>query len=50
MEDGGEQDREEGRRAQPVRLAIVTDDVERILGRPPRTFAMWAEEHKGAFV
>ncbi|MGX1668700.1 NAD(P)H-binding protein [Streptomyces sp. NPDC055400] len=30
--------------------AIVTDDVERILGRPPRTFAMWAEEHKGAFV
>ncbi|MEU5054809.1 MULTISPECIES: NAD(P)H-binding protein [unclassified Streptomyces] len=32
------------------RNAIVTDDVERILGRPPRTFAMWAEEHKEAFV
>lgn len=32
------------------RNAIVTDDVERILGRPPRTFALWAEEHKEAFV
>ncbi|WP_432164511.1 SDR family oxidoreductase [Streptomyces sp. bgisy031] len=30
--------------------AIVTDDVERVLGRPPRTFAMWAEEHKEAFL
>ncbi|MFA3835961.1 hypothetical protein [Streptomyces aureus] len=29
--------------------AIVTDGVERILGRPPPTFATWAEEHKEAF-
>ncbi|MGY0019586.1 SDR family oxidoreductase [Streptomyces sp. cg35] len=29
--------------------AVVTDDVERVLGRPPRTFGQWAREHRGAF-
>lgn len=29
--------------------AVVTDDVREALGRPPRTFREWAEEHKGAF-
>ncbi|NEB76053.1 NAD(P)H-binding protein [Streptomyces sp. SID14478] len=29
--------------------AIVTDEVERVLGRPPRTFAQWATEHRAAF-
>ncbi|MCQ4213577.1 NAD(P)H-binding protein [Streptomyces longispororuber] len=29
--------------------AVVTDDVEKVLGRPPRTFAQWAQEHREAF-
>ncbi|WP_018530685.1 MULTISPECIES: NAD(P)H-binding protein [unclassified Streptomyces] len=29
--------------------AVVTDDVERVLGRPPRTFEEWARDHKDAF-
>jgi uncharacterized protein YbjT (DUF2867 family) len=29
--------------------ARVTDDVERVLGRPPRTFATWARDHASAF-
>ncbi|MFJ8823081.1 NAD(P)H-binding protein [Streptomyces sp. NPDC102467] len=29
--------------------AVVTDDVERVLGRPPRTFEEWAREHRAAF-
>ncbi|MBO2445867.1 NAD(P)H-binding protein [Actinomadura barringtoniae] len=29
--------------------AMVTEDVARVLGRPPRTFATWAEAHKAAF-
>jgi hypothetical protein len=31
------------------RAATVTGDVERILGRTPRTFATWARDHAGAF-
>jgi hypothetical protein len=31
------------------RPATVTDDVERILGRPARTFATWVTDHKGAW-
>jgi hypothetical protein len=27
----------------------VTDDVERVTGRPARTFARWAVEHADAF-
>jgi hypothetical protein len=27
----------------------VTDTVERLLGRPPRTFRSWAEEHAADF-
>jgi hypothetical protein len=27
----------------------VTDTVERLLGRPARTFRSWAEEHADAF-
>ncbi|MBO1331309.1 NAD(P)H-binding protein [Streptomyces sp. VRA16 Mangrove soil] len=30
--------------------AVVTDDVERVVGRPPRTFEEWARDHKEAFV
>ncbi|PZG18834.1 NAD(P)-dependent oxidoreductase [Micromonospora craterilacus] len=29
--------------------AIVTDDVERVLGRPPATFRSWAQRHREAF-
>ena len=31
------------------RNAIVTDDVERLLGRPSTTFADWARDHRSAF-
>ena len=31
------------------RLAAVTDTVERVLGRPPKTFDQWALENCGAF-
>ncbi|MEV0409137.1 NAD(P)H-binding protein [Actinoallomurus sp. NPDC050550] len=31
------------------RNATVTDHVERVLGRPPRTFATWAADHLHAF-
>jgi hypothetical protein len=27
----------------------VTDTVEKVTGRPARTFAQWAEEHADAF-
>jgi uncharacterized protein YbjT (DUF2867 family) len=30
--------------------AIVTDDVERILGRPARTFRVWAHNHRARFL
>ncbi len=30
--------------------AVVTDDVERILGHPARTFRVWAHDHRTAFV
>jgi uncharacterized protein YbjT (DUF2867 family) len=29
--------------------AVVTGDVERLLGRPPGSFRRWAEDHRGAF-
>jgi uncharacterized protein YbjT (DUF2867 family) len=29
--------------------AILTDDVERVVGRPPRTFRTWADDHRHAF-
>jgi len=29
--------------------AVVTDDVERVLGRPARSFRSWVEEHRQAF-
>jgi uncharacterized protein YbjT (DUF2867 family) len=29
--------------------AVLTGDVERLLGRPPRTFAAWADDHRAAF-
>ncbi|MDR7275176.1 NAD(P)H-binding protein [Catenuloplanes atrovinosus] len=29
--------------------AVVTDDVARLLGRPPTTFRAWAEDHRDAF-
>ncbi|WP_433428861.1 NAD(P)H-binding protein [Nonomuraea sp. CA-141351] len=29
--------------------ARLTDDVEKALGRPPRTFRTWAEDHRAAF-
>ncbi|GLY74129.1 SDR family oxidoreductase [Actinoallomurus iriomotensis] len=29
--------------------AVLTDDVERVLGRPPRTFATWVHDHRAAF-
>jgi hypothetical protein len=31
------------------RPAEVTDQVERILGRPARTFAEWVADHAGVF-
>ncbi|GAA4205674.1 SDR family oxidoreductase [Microbispora amethystogenes] len=31
------------------RNATVTGDVERVLGRAPRTFAAWAHDHRAAF-
>jgi uncharacterized protein YbjT (DUF2867 family) len=30
-------------------VAVVTDDVARVLGRPPRSFRQWAEQHRSAF-
>ncbi|GAA3856083.1 NAD(P)H-binding protein [Streptomyces sedi] len=30
-------------------VADLTDDVERVLGRPPRTFAAWAHDHRADF-
>ncbi|GAA5003731.1 hypothetical protein GCM10023257_55890 [Streptomyces hyderabadensis] len=30
--------------------AVVTDDVERILGRPARSFRTWARDQRGAFL
>jgi uncharacterized protein YbjT (DUF2867 family) len=29
--------------------AVVTGDVEEVLGRPARTYREWAEDHAGAF-
>jgi hypothetical protein len=29
--------------------ATVTDEVEKIRGRPARTFAAWVTDHKGAW-
>ncbi|KQY30609.1 NAD(P)-dependent oxidoreductase [Nocardia sp. Root136] len=29
---------------------LITDDVERVLGRPPRSYATWAADHRAAFV
>ncbi|MET9656308.1 hypothetical protein [Streptomyces sp. NPDC006510] len=29
--------------------ARLTDQVRRALGRPPRTFATWAQDNRGAF-
>lgn len=29
--------------------AAVTDDVEQVLGRPPRSFAAWVRDHRDAF-
>jgi hypothetical protein len=29
--------------------SAVLPTVEQVLGRPPRSFAAWAEEHAGAF-
>ncbi|HEX6682636.1 MAG TPA: hypothetical protein VF062_07575 [Candidatus Limnocylindrales bacterium] len=29
--------------------AMVTDEVEKILGRPARTFAAWVTDHQGAW-
>jgi uncharacterized protein YbjT (DUF2867 family) len=31
------------------RNAIVTGDVERVLGRPPRSYRTWAQDHRTAF-
>ena len=31
------------------RGAVLTGDVERVLGRPPRAFDVWAGDHRGAF-
>jgi uncharacterized protein YbjT (DUF2867 family) len=33
----------------PAEVGVVTDAVERVTGRPPRTFALWAAEHAAAF-
>lgn len=33
----------------PAAARVVTDVVERVTGRPPRTFAQWAQEHAAAF-
>jgi uncharacterized protein YbjT (DUF2867 family) len=30
--------------------AILTDDVSRILGRPPTSFETWARDHRAAFL
>ncbi|MEQ0558361.1 NAD(P)H-binding protein [Amycolatopsis sp. NEAU-NG30] len=30
--------------------AVVTGDVQRVLGRPPRSFRTWALDHRGAFL
>jgi uncharacterized protein YbjT (DUF2867 family) len=32
------------------RLSYTTEDVERVTGRPPRTFEVWCREHKTAFL
>jgi hypothetical protein len=29
--------------------AILTDDVQRVLGRPPTSFAVWAQDHRASF-
>ncbi|MEV4158403.1 NAD(P)H-binding protein [Nocardia salmonicida] len=29
---------------------LITDDIERVLGRPPRSYATWAADHRAAFV
>jgi uncharacterized protein YbjT (DUF2867 family) len=29
--------------------ATLTDDVRDVIGRPPRTFATWAQDHRDAF-
>lgn len=31
------------------RLEYTTDDVQRVTGRPPRTFEVWCREHRAAF-
>ncbi len=31
------------------RYAVLTDDVQRVLGRPPTSFRDWAREHRSAF-
>jgi uncharacterized protein YbjT (DUF2867 family) len=31
------------------RNAVVTDDVERVLGRPPTSFETWCRDHRAAF-
>jgi uncharacterized protein YbjT (DUF2867 family) len=33
----------------PAEVGVVTDDVERVTGQPPRAFAQWAAEHAAAF-
>ncbi|WP_225730368.1 MULTISPECIES: NAD(P)H-binding protein [unclassified Nocardia] len=30
--------------------AVITDDVEKVLGRPPHTYAQWAADHVAAFL
>jgi hypothetical protein len=32
------------------RAAIVTNEIERLLGRPPRGYAAWAQNHARAFL
>jgi uncharacterized protein YbjT (DUF2867 family) len=29
--------------------AVLTDDAQRVMGRPPRSFRTWAEDHRNAF-
>jgi hypothetical protein len=30
--------------------AVLTDDVQRVLGRPPRSFQTWARDYRSAFL
>jgi hypothetical protein len=30
-------------------LAVVTDDVQKILGRPAQSFEQWVSQHRAAF-